>query len=394
MFNNKSTNRWFVVFGAVLLQICLGAIYSWSLFSQPLIEKFSWSESDTYLTFSIIIFVFAFTTIFSGKLQDKFGPRIIATIGACLYGVGMMLTSTSTTLMELYLYYGVVSGIGIGFAYVCPLATCVKWFPDKKGFISGVAVGAFGLGSFVFKVVIVNLLEGVGVSGTFFYLGLIFLAVGVIGAQFLKVPSATLPGLEKVHYNKLSYSPKHMVKTKAFYLLWFMYFFGSINGLLVIGMATKIGTGMAGLTPQVAAGAVAIIGFFNAGGRLVWGSVSDKIGRELSFILMFILTAVALAVMAFIPLNYELFFISIAVVVSGFGGFLAIFPSITADYYGMENMGINYGIIYQAYGIAALVSSYLVFDDLTISFIVGSVLAAAGAVLTLILRKPEELEDV
>ncbi|MBV1758277.1 MAG: MFS transporter, partial [Dethiosulfatibacter sp.] len=181
-------NRWVVVLGAVLLQICIGAIYAWSLFNKPLMDTFCWSNSETVMTFSIIVFVFAFITLFSGRLQDRIGPKIVATIGGIMYGLGLILSSTATTTTQLYFYYGVISGIGVGFVYVCPLTTCIKWFPDKKGFITGIAVGAFGLGSLVFKAIIEYLLEVTGVSETFFYLGVLFMVMTVLGAQFLSVP--------------------------------------------------------------------------------------------------------------------------------------------------------------------------------------------------------------
>lgn len=151
MIKQKSVNRWSVVFGAVLLQVCLGAIYSWSLFNQPLMDKYGWTNEQVVMTYSIAIFVFAFSTIFSGRLQDKIGPRKVATIGGILYGGGLILASFSKSLPGLYFFYGVLGGAGVGFAYVCPLSTCLKWFPEKKGFITGIAVGAFGGGSLVFK---------------------------------------------------------------------------------------------------------------------------------------------------------------------------------------------------------------------------------------------------
>lgn len=128
----NTMNRWFVVLGAILVQLAIGAIYSWSLFNQPLMDKFGWQKNEVVLTFSIAVFVFAFSTIFSGRLQDKIGPKIVATVGGLLYGGGLILASTATSIMQLYIYYGIIVGAGVGFAYVCPLSTCVKWFPEKK----------------------------------------------------------------------------------------------------------------------------------------------------------------------------------------------------------------------------------------------------------------------
>ncbi|MGL4772333.1 MAG: MFS transporter [Clostridium sp.] len=155
---NKKFTPWIVVLGAILIQICIGSVYSWSLFNGPLREKFGFSQNDIILTFSIVVFVFAFTTIFSGRLQDKIGPKKVSLIGGIVYGLGLILTSRATSIIEFYIYYGVIAGIGIGFCYVCPLSTCIKWFPNKKGLITGITVGAFGLGSLVFKPIIENLI--------------------------------------------------------------------------------------------------------------------------------------------------------------------------------------------------------------------------------------------
>lgn len=389
---NKSIERWIVVLGAVLLQVCLGAIYTWSLFNQPLIDKFGWDLDATVRTYSIAIAVFAFTTIFSGRLQDKIGPRLVATIGAVCYGAGLILTSMVTELWQLYLCYSVLGGIGVGFAYVCPLATCVKWFPKKKGFITGIAVGAFGLGSFVFKSIIINLINSVGVSQTFLYIGIIYLVVGGTGAQLLKLPTCeTLISAANPSHKK-NFRIREMIRTKSFYLLFMMYLFACISGLLVIGYAKDIGVELAGLSIAVAANTVAIIALFNAGGRLIWGTLSDKIGRERALFLMFIITTISMVVLAFLELHLFSYFASVSAIAFCFGGFLAVFPTVTSDYYGIKTMGKNYGIIYQAYGIAALLGPNIkhAVGDYTTTFIIAGVTAFIGAFLTLFVRSPQK----
>lgn len=392
MFHNKSMEKWIVVSGAVLLQVCLGAIYTWSLFNQPLIDKFGWDLDATVRTYSIAIAVFAFTTIFSGRLQDKIGPRLVATIGAVCYGSGLILTSRVTELWQLYLSYSVLGGIGVGFAYVCPLATCVKWFPNKKGFITGIAVGAFGLGSFVFKSIIINLINSVGVSQTFLYIGLIYLVLGGLGAQLLKLPTCEILISQSNPSHKKNFRIREMVKTKSFYYLFFMYLFACISGLLVIGYAKDIGVELAGLSVSVAANTVAIIALFNAGGRLVWGILSDNIGRERSILFMFIITVVSMIVLAFLKLNIVTYFTTVSAVAFCFGGFLAVFPTVTSDYYGVKTMGKNYGIIYQAYGIAALLGPVLKHSvgDYTITFVIAAIIAFIGFVITLFLKSPQK----
>ena len=394
---SKIKNRWFVVLGAVLLQLCIGAIYSWSLFNQPLMDKYGWEKNGVVLTFSIAVFVFAFSTIFSGRLQDKIGPKKVATIGGLLYGTGLMLASTATSLTQLYIYYGVIAGAGVGFAYVCPLSTCVKWFPEKKGFITGIAVGAFGLGSLMFKSIIQLLLSTKGVSSTFFYLGVIYLVLVVIGAQFLELPPKSSATSNASSDNKNnSFTMKEMLSTKSFYFIWAMFLFGSMSGLLVIGLAKDIGVQLANLDPIVAANAVAMIALFNAGGRLIWGTVSDKIGRIKVVFMMFTITAISMLVMSFTTLSYVSFFACLAGIAFCFGGFLAVFPTITGEFYGMKNLGGNYGIVYQAYGIAALVGPMIVSSvgGLKPTFNIAAILAILGAGMTFFVKAPTSAEMV
>lgn len=389
----KITNGWLVVFGAVLLQLSIGSIYSWSLFNQAFIDKFGWQENQVVFTFSITVFVFAFITIISGRLQDKLGPRLIASIGGILYGLGLLLTSTSSSIFELYTYYGVISAIGVGFVYVCPLSTCIKWFPEKKGFITGIVVGAFGLGSLVFKAITQYLLHNFGVSQTFFYLGLIHIIITLFGAQFLKVP----PNRHIVYGDKAvsstqqkDFTIKEMIRTKSFYLLWIMFLFGSVSGLLIIGLATDIGVHLAGLQHDVAANSVAIIALFNAGGRIGWGALSDRIGRLKVIFLLFVLNSVSMLFLSFISLTLSTFFITLSVIALCFGGFLSVFPTITGEFYGLKTMGANYGIVYQAYGLSALLGPLIEAGSgsLNGAFIICALLSTLGAALTLMVKKP------
>ncbi len=390
----KSVNRWSVVFGAVLLQVCLGAIYSWSLFNQPLMDKFGWSNEEVYMTYSIAIFVFAFSTIISGRLQDKIGPRKVATIGGLLYGGGLILASFATSLPMLYFCYGVLGGAGVGFAYVCPLSTCVKWFPEKKGFITGIAVGAFGAGSLVFKSIIQHFLGTVGVSSTFLYLGIIYLVLVVIGAQFLKLPEASTSNNKTAAIEGVNLTVGEMIKEKSFYFIWVMFMLGCMPGLLVIGLAKDIGIEMVGLDPMVAANAVALIALFNAGGRLAWGTISDKLGRVEVVLVMFVLTAVSLIALAVLPLNLVLFFICLAGIACSFGGFLALFPTITGEFYGIKNLGANYGVVYQAYGVAAIIGPIIKksSNGFNQTFIIAAGCAVAGAVLTVMVKAMKKSE--
>lgn len=379
--------RIFVVLGAVLIQVCLGAIYSWSLYNQPLADKYGWSVDATVVAYSIAIFVFALTTMFSGRLYDKIGPRKVAAIGAVFYGVGMLLTAFASELWMLYITYGVIAGVGVGFAYVSPLSTCVKWFPKHKGFITGIAVGAFGSGSLIFKTLIETFLRTVGISQTFIYLGLIFMALVFVGAMLLRLPEDGNPATQIETTADMTFVG--MVKTSRFYYLWIMYLVASMPGLLVIGLAKDIGLELVELSPSTAAAAVSVIALFNAAGRLIWGTVSDKYGRINVVIVMFVITVASLLIKALIPLNFVLYYISLIGVAFSFGGFLSVFPAITSEFFGVKNLGANYGVIFQAYGIAALVGPVIkgAASGYTQTFLIAAAFGAIGLILTIILRR-------
>lgn len=383
-----SFNRWWVVIGAVLVQLCIGGVYTWSLFNQPLSDAYGWDSNGVYLAYSMVIFIFALTTIVSGRLQDKYGPRKIATIGIILYSLGLMLTSTAESLWQLYLYYSVIAGVGIGFVYVCPLSTCVKWFPDKKGFITGIAVGAFGLGGFLFNSFIQSFIASVGVSKAFFYQGVIYIIIGLIGAQLLRQPKVNTEEVSSKIINDNEFTVTQMMQTKSFYLIWFIYLTGTITGLLVIGLARDIGIDVAGLAPAVAANAVALAAIFNAVGRITWGILSDKFGRLRVISIMFVLTAIAVGLLSTITPNAWLFFGIVAMIAFCFGGFLAVIPPLTSDYYGIQNFGANYGLVYQGYGIAALVGPMLIslVGGFRPAFLIAALLTIVGLLLSLFVK--------
>ncbi|OIJ21443.1 MFS transporter [Anaerobacillus alkalidiazotrophicus] len=382
--------RWLVVIGAILIQINLGAVYAWSLFNQPLIETYGWDREDIVVTFSITIFMLAACAFIAGKIQDKIGPRWVATIGGILLGLGVMLASQATTIYQLYLFYGIIGGAGIGITYVCPLSACVKWFPDKRGLISGVAVAGFGLGGLVYKPIILFLIDNFGVSSAFLYLGIIYFVLVVLGAQLLSNPEAGdelnshQSDGEALTVVSEQFSPKEMLGTYQFYLLWFMYLFGTMAGLLVISFAVDIGLELVKLDVVTASNAVMVIALFNAGGRIILGKISDNIGRINTLILMYGITTLIMLYMSFGTMNNLTFLISVSLIGFCFGGFLALFPSITADFYGTKNIGANYGIMYLAYGISAFVGPIII---KYISFSSAFLLAAFISLIAIILAK-------
>ena len=292
----RITNRWLVVLGSLIMQLSLGAIYTWSLFNQPLVDKFGWDPSATVFTFSVTLVFFALSVIVAGRIQDKIGPRKVAAVGGLLTGLGVVLASFATTPMMLYLTYGVIAGTGIGSAYVTPLATCVKWFPEKRGLINGLVLAALGLGGVIFKPVILHFISTFGVSTAFLYLGLIYGTLIIIGSQFLVIPPAgyappgwippTPQNSNTFTAGSKDYTITEAMKTPQYLALILLMLIGSVAGLMIISVAADIGITMVGLTLAAAGNAVVTISLFNAAGRLFWGGVSDRLGRISSVLLI------------------------------------------------------------------------------------------------------------
>ena len=457
----KIMNRWLVVVGALVIQVSLGAVYIWSVFQTPLREAFkSWTETQVTLPAQIVLAAFALAVIFGGRLQDRFGPRIVATVGGLILGLGLILarftgsfspeSAAGSALIWLIVTFAVLGGIGIGAAYVCPIATCVKWFPDKRGLITGLAVAGFGAGAFFFGPLATGLIRGVpyqllgaslfklpelGLFNTFLVLGLIFLVAIVLGAQLLRNPPA---GYKPAGWNppqpatgvahKVDFSPGQMLCTPQFWLLWITYFAGCTAGLQVIMKASPIwqSFAVAPLKPPIEVPtfmsivehgtmSVAVLAIFNSLGRILWGKVSDNLGRKTTLIVMFLLCGAAmLALNSF--RGYPLYLTGICVVGLCFGGYLALFPAVTADFYGTRHYGVNYGWMFTAYGAGGIFGPFLAawlmrvsahvpyfikdsagntleksftLGDYHVAFIVAGVMCLAAAVLTLVLRAPQ-----
>jgi len=389
-------NKYLVLLGAIILQICLGSIYTWSMFNGPLAATHGWETSGIVLTFSIAILFFALSTLVSGKLLKKIGPRKVATIGGLLYGSGVLLTGivllNFPSLPLIYITYGVIGGTGVGFAYVCPLATLVKWFPEIKGTITGIGVGAFGVGSILFKPIIKIFLENeaIGPDKTFLYLGVIYLVFCTIGAQLFSEPKVKAGAAGSTDHE---FTAKEMTKTSAFPMMWVMFFVGCIPGLLAIGLAVGIGEEFVGLTPAMAANAVVLIAIFNTLGRLGAGAAADKFGLRKVVTGLFAITiaAVGILLMSKGGGSAVMFFAALAGIAVGFGGLLAVVPPLVGDFYGVNNLGTNYGLIFIAYGLAALVGPFLkkalVYDQM---FYVSVGVAVVGLVLSIIMKKPKK----
>ena len=386
----RKENRWLIVLGTIIVQMGLGTIYTWSLFNQPLVDRFGWELSSVATTFSITSFALAFATLFSGKLQDKWGlRRLIAFVGVLL-GVGLMLSSQASSLAMLYILAGVVVGFADGLGYMTSLSNLIKWFPEKKGLMSGISVGSYGTGSLVFKFINGGLIQSVGVTQTFLFWGLIVMVM-IVGGSFL-LREATVSSATKAvngDYRK-DYTVKEMLKMKEAYGLFVIVFTACMSGLYLISIAKDIGVSMAGLDVATAANAVALVAIFNTTGRIILGALSDKVGRLKVVSGALLATAVAVTVLSYVELNYALFFTCVAVIAFCFGGNITIFPAIVSDFFGLKNSGKNYSVIYQGFGLGALSGSFIAsaLGGFTPTFTLIGVLCIISVLIALNLKAP------
>jgi len=402
MAEEKLTNRWLMVAAALVLQLCLGVLYAWSVFRAPMMKELGWTVKEAGYPYMTSLFFFAVGMIFAGRWQDKAGPKKVAMFGGLLLGLGAILAGILyRTVGGMMFAYGILGGLGVGFAYVTPIATCIKWFPDMRGTITGLAVFGFGAGTLVFGPLINKLIAQMGLQNTFFVLGAIFI-VAVCGAgSMFKVPP---PGYKPAGWNppaaaagtvtKIDWTPNEMVGNGQFYVLWLIYLFGAAAGLMIIGQAVPIGLEVAKLDKAVAAGGLGTMALLNGLGRLVHGSISDKLGRKNTVILMFCEYLVAFLLLLPNADTLTKWLVGICIVGFSYGGYLALMPSITADYFGTKSLGTNYGYLFTAWGIAGVGGPFMIdaikssTGSFTNAMYYISVACVAGIVLVLISKKP------
>jgi len=417
---SKVMNRWVIVVGGILIQLALGAIYAWSAFTTPLqgsataLSEFAFTKTETQAIFSVGLLVFAIFTIIGGRLQIKHGPMKVALIGGVLLGLGYILAGfVGASFIGKLVFIGILGGAGIGLAYVVPIATGVKWFPDKKGLVSGLAVAGFGFGAFIW-ILLANPPSILGFSGliskqtgafaytvanvdyAFLVYGIAFLVLVVLGSLVMKNPPAgwkpagwTPPQPTAGKKSLLALKPKEMLKTRNFYLLWMMFLIGALAGLMVIGNVqnfaksptdgfTNSGFGVQEAIDFAVIGAAICLPIFNGAGRIIWGQVSDRIGRRKALIAMFAFQAVTMGIFFYTTSNPYLFYVVAALIGFNFGGNFALFPSACADSFGAENLGLNYGFLFTSYGIGGIVGPILagVVQDAGLSFMYAFIPAA------------------
>jgi MFS transporter, OFA family, oxalate/formate antiporter len=362
-------NRWMIALAAVVMQVCLGAVYGWSVFVRPPVAAEHWTLTEVSLTFTIAIAVLGLGTIAGGLWQDKVGPRIVASVAGVLYGLGFLISAwavSSHSLFGLYAGYGVVSGFGMGMGYICPVATLTKWFPDRRGLMTGVAVMGYGAGALVMSPIAAREIISAGVATTFVSFGVVYLVIVVAMAQFYaNPPQGWRPAgwepntaVSRAATTR-NYTVGEAMRTWRFWLLWMMLFLNVSAGIMVISQASPMAQQIAGLSPLAASGIVGVISIFNALGRVFWAWVSDFAGRAAVYMLFYIIYC---AIFFLLPNAHTQFTFTIAVAIIGlcYGGGFGVMPSFTADLFGSRYVGGIYGWILLAWGAGAIPSPILI----------------------------------
>lgn len=393
--DSKSAKRWLIVLGTVIMQMGLGTIYTWSLFNAHLVTKFGWELNAVSITFSITSFALAFATLFAGKLQDRFGLRRLTAAAGIMLGLGLILSSQAHSLLMFYLLAGVVVGFADGTAYITSLSNLIKWFPNNKGLISGVSVGAYGTGSLIFKYINGSLIDSVGVSKTFMYWGIIVMVLIVIGSLLVReapVLATSAGASASATFVQKDYTVKEMLRTKEAYLLFVIFFTACMSGLYLIGIVKDIGVELAGLDVQTAANAVAMIAIFNTAGRLILGALSDRMSRLKLVGITLAVTTVAMMTLSYATLNFGIFFTCVAAIAFCFGGNITVFPAIVSDFFGLKNHNKNYGIVYQGFGFGALAGSFIavLLGGFKPTFVIFGLMCLLSCIIAISLKPPVE----
>lgn len=436
MDNTKVMNRWFVVIGAILIQLCLGAIYAWSVFTTTLKAShtdggYGFTASETQWVFSAGLATFAFVMLFAGRWQAKAGPRIVAVTGGIVLGVGYILGGLlGRTFWPQLVCIGIIGGAGIGLAYVVPIAVGVKWFPDKKGMITGLAVAGFGFGATIWVKLAGSWFGGLlnttnvfglpGVQSVFFIYGIVFLVLVVLGSIVMVNPpegwtpagwnpEASVSGVKAT--GALDLTAGQMAATPQYWGLLLMFTGSAMAGLMVIGCIQLFGTDSLvssgvvsekGAADVIAGTAMACLAILNGLGRIVWGIGSDKIGRKTALFLMCLIQGIMMLLFFKVGGTKAGLILGACIIGFNFGGNFALFPAATADFFGNKNVGSNYPWVFLAYGIAGIAGPQIAgyFKDAAVAggagvdawktpFIIAGIACLVAALLALTLKTPK-----
>lgn len=365
-------NRWLIAVSAVGIHMSIGSVYSWSVFTKPIMKELGWGLKDVQFTFSIAILFLGLSAALLGRFVEKYGPRKAGTFASLFFGMGIAASGLAVNMKNiyaLYLCYGVLGGIGLGVGYIAPVSTLVKWFPDRRGLATGLAIMGFGFASLIAGPVIQKLIVHVGIGNTFFVLGFVYFVVMFASSQYLAPPPAgwapegwkvtDVSGIRKPSTDLAQLLANEAVQTRRFYWLWLMLFINVTCGIAIISVASSMAQESVGMAPLQAAMMVGVMGLFNGGGRIAWAFVSDYIGRPNTYTLFFLLEIVMffLLMKSPAPLPFQ---ILIFLIMACYGGGFSCIPAYIADLFGTKQLGAIHGYILTAWAAAGLTGPILV----------------------------------
>ncbi|MBN1197218.1 MAG: OFA family MFS transporter [Candidatus Aminicenantes bacterium] len=414
MAEGRILNRWIVVAGAVLIQLCLGAIYAWSVFTKPLVEA-GWTRAQTQGVFSAGLAAFAVVMVLAGRLMPRIGPRRLAILGGFVLGTGYILAGTlgGTDFPRLLVFIGLIGGTGIGLAYVVPIAVGMRWFPDRKGLITGLAVAGFGFGATGWVKIAGswgNLIADRGLSATFTIYGLVFLAAVILGGLVMAFPPESWKpqGWEPpetaaygINNGEREFTSRNMLRTPQYYMILLTFVFGAGAGLMSIGlmklfpMVALTARGMDSASASAIAGTAMAVFFSlaNGLGRIVWGAICEKLGVRISIAAMMAAQGIMVLVFPLMAGTKTLLYVGAAMIGFNFGGNFALFPMITAETFGTRSVGQNYGWVFLAYGIGGIAGPIMGgklgdLDNFPLAFTICGALCLLAAIIISRVRPP------
>ena len=401
LVRTPNASRWWRVVGGLSMNMALGTLYGWSVFVAPLEKEFHWTRSQTSTTFTIAVTVFALSFILAGRLQDKLGPLWISITGGVLVSAGFFLCAYTQSLSWLYVCFGVIGGLGNGFGYATPIPVMAKWFPDKRGLAVGLAVGGYGAGSAIFGPLSSKvLIPTYGWRETFMILGGIFFVMTMVGSVLLKNPTAGYrpagwnPQVAATNSNARDFSPAEVLHTSSFYFLWLAYALGTSAGLMVISQLVPFARSQGISSDLLATMTLVVAACGNAGGRILSGWFSDSLGRLNVLRLMIGISIVAMPVLYKAGNTVSLLYVMVFVVYWCYGAQLSVNASTTSDFWGTKNAGVNYGMLFTAWGVAGIIGPYIggqLFDrfkNYQAAFSAGGILSAAALVFAFLAKRP------
>ena len=395
-------SRWWRVVGGLMMNLALGTLYGWSVFVAPLEKQFGWKRADTSMVFTIAVVVFALTFVVAGRIQDKFGPLYCSLAGGILVSLGFFLCAYTTSLNYLFLCFGVIGGLGNGFGYATPIPVMAKWFPDKRGLAVGLAVGGYGAGSAIFgPLAQLKLIPAYGLATTFQILGAVFLVMTMIGALLLKNPPAGYrpagwapAAASKSAATSYEFTPCEVLATSTFYLMWVAYALGCSAGLMVISQLVPFARS-AGIEAGALSTMTLVVGAVgNASGRILSGWMSDRVGRINVLRIMIGISMVAMPLLYAVGGSVVLLYLVVLVVYWCYGTQLSVNGVATADFWGTKNAGVNYGMLFTAWGVAGIIGPriggvlYDRYHNYQAAFYSAAALAGVALICELAARRP------